>query len=68
MRIKLAGAGVPLNNGVELPRVECLEPGAKPCELARGELFNGFLDIFGGGYVGDIALARGTEKKVRRAL
>jgi hypothetical protein len=38
---------------------------AKPREFARGELFNGFLDVFGGGQVGDIALARGTEKMCR---
>ena len=29
VRIKLAGAGVALNGGVKLLRVECLEPGAK---------------------------------------
>jgi hypothetical protein len=60
VRIKLAGSGVPLNGGVELLRVESLEPGAKPRELARGELFNGFLDVFGGGHVPDIAFARGA--------
>ena len=51
VRIKLAGTDVPLNRGVELRRVEGLEPGAKPRELARGELLNGFLDVFGGGHV-----------------
>ena len=56
--IKPAGADIPLNGGVELLRVEDLEPGAKPPELARGELFNGFLDVFGGGHVDDIAFAR----------
>jgi hypothetical protein len=58
LRIKLAGAGVPLNGGVELLRVEDLEPGARPRELARGELFNGFLDVFGGRHVEDIAFSR----------
>ena len=57
-RIKLAGADIPLNRGVELLRVEGLEPGTKPRELARGELFNGFLDVFGSGHVEDIAFAR----------
>ena len=60
VRIKLAGADIPLDRSVELLRVEGLEPDAKPCELARGELFNGFLDFFGGGHVGDIAFARGA--------
>jgi hypothetical protein len=64
VRIKLAGAGVALNGGVELLRVEDLEPGAKPPELARGELFNGFLDVFGGGHVRDIALC-GIRKRPR---
>ena len=62
VRIKLASSGVPLNGRVELLRVEDLEPRAKPRELARSKLFDGFLDVFGGGHVGDIALARGTEK------
>src|SRR5260370_25340818 len=62
MRIELAGAGVPLNGGVELLRVEDLEPGAKPRQLARGDLLNGFLDVLRGGHVGDIALARRMEK------
>ena len=66
MRIQLAGLSVALDGGVKLLRVEDLEPGAKPRERARGELFNGFLDVFGGGHVEDVALARGTEK-VRRA-
>ena len=50
MRIKLTGAGVPLNGGVELLRVECLEPRAKPRQLARGKLFDGFFDVFGSGH------------------
>ena len=58
VRVKLAGTGVPLNRSVELLRVEGLEPDAKPRELARGELFDGFLDVFGGGDVDDIAFAR----------
>jgi hypothetical protein len=57
-RIKLAGADIPRNGGVKLLRVECFKPRAKPCQLARGKLFDGF----GGGHVGDIAFARGTEK------
>src|SRR6266404_4408510 len=37
--------------GVDVP----LEPGAKPRQLARGKLFDGFLDVFGGGHGGNIA-------------
>ncbi len=51
MRIKLAGAGIPLNGGVELLRVEYLKPRTKPRKLAGGESFNGFLDVFGGRHV-----------------
>jgi hypothetical protein len=58
IRIKLAGADIPLNGGVELRRIEGLEPGAKPRQLAWGELFDGFFDIFGGGHVPNIAFAR----------
>jgi hypothetical protein len=58
VRIKLAGVDVPLNGGVELRRVESLEPDAKPRELARGKLFNGFLDVFGSGHINYIAFGR----------
>jgi hypothetical protein len=57
VRIKLAGLGVALDRGVELLRVECLESGAKPRQLPRGELFNGFLDVFGDGHTKEIAFA-----------
>jgi hypothetical protein len=50
MRIKLAGPRVPLNGGVELRRIEGLEPRAKSRQLARGKLFDGFFDVFGGGH------------------
>src|SRR3982074_3748536 len=66
VRIKLAGVGVPLNPAVELLRVEDLEPGAKPREVARGELFNGSLDIFGGGHAEDIG--RYSEAYLRRPV
>src|SRR3984893_1721574 len=56
MRIKLAGLGVALDRGVKLPRIEFLEPRAKPRQLARGKLFDGFLDVFCGGHAGDIAV------------
>src|SRR5258708_24010776 len=58
VRIKLAGMDVPLNCGVELRGVEGLEPGAKPRELARGELFNGFLDVFCSGHINYVAFGR----------
>jgi hypothetical protein len=61
-RIKLAGADIPGNGGVKLLRVECFKPRAKACQLARGKLFDGLFDVFGGGHAGDIAFARGTEK------
>lgn len=60
--IKLAGADVPLDRGVEVPAVKGFEPGAKAFKLARGELFDGFLDVFGGGHVLDIAFTPLTEK------
>ena len=56
--IKFAGTRVPLDRGVELRRIESLEPRTKPRQLARGELFDGFLDVFGGGHLGDIASTR----------
>ena len=56
--IKLAGALVPLNSGVELCRIKGFEPRAKPRQLARGKLFDGFLDVFGGGHTKNIAFAR----------
>ena len=62
LRIKLAGARVPLNGSIELRRVEGLEPRTKPRELARAELFDGFLDVFGGGHDRQIAFGRGAEK------
>lgn len=62
MRVKLAGADIPLNGGIELLGVEGLEPGAKARQLARGKLFDGLLDLFGGGHVGNIAFVPVTEK------
>jgi hypothetical protein len=64
MRIKLAGVLVPLNGGIELRGIKGLEPCAKPRQLARGKLFDGFFDVFGGGHVRDIAFAPGWEKGV----
>jgi hypothetical protein len=57
-RIKLSGLRVALDRGVELSRVECFEPGTKPRQLTWGKLFYGFLNVFGGGHVKDIALIR----------
>jgi hypothetical protein len=61
-RIKLPGARVPLDGGIELLRVESLKPGTKPRKLARGELFDGFLDVFGGGHTEFIAVGQNGEK------
>jgi hypothetical protein len=58
--IKLAATGVTLDRGVELLGVEYLEPRAKPRELARYKRFNGFLDVFSGGHLGNITLARAS--------
>ena len=41
VRVKLAGADVPLDGGIKLLRVECLEPGAKPRQLVGCKLFDG---------------------------
>jgi len=62
MRIKLAGACIPLDGGIELLRVEGLKPRAKSRQLAWSELFDGFLDVFSGGHDRDIALAGEVEK------
>ena len=56
--VKLAGAGVSLNGGVELCRVEGFEPDAKPRELGWSELFDGFLNVFGCSHVANIEVAR----------
>jgi len=57
-RIELAGARVPFNGGVELRRIESLEPCTEPCQFARREPFDGSLDVFGSCHVANIALAR----------
>jgi hypothetical protein len=57
-RIKLAGPRVALDRGVKLLRVKCFEPRAKPRQLLRRELFDGLLDVFGGGHGEDIAVLR----------
>jgi hypothetical protein len=57
-RVELARACVTLNGGVELRRIESLEPDAEPRELARRKLFDGFLNVFGGGHSGNVAPAR----------
>jgi hypothetical protein len=62
MRIQLASARIPLDGVIELRRIEGLEPRAKPRQLTRRKLFDGFLDVFGGGHGGDIAFARGDAK------
>jgi hypothetical protein len=62
MRVKLPGACVPFNGEIELLGVEYLEPSAKPRKLARGKLFDGLLDVFGGGHSEYIAVGRRTGK------
>ena len=49
-------ADISLNRGIEPLRVESLKPSTKPRQLARRKLFDGFLDVFGGGRSGDITL------------
>jgi hypothetical protein len=49
-RIKLDSLGVALDRRVKLLRIERFEPHAKPRQLARGKLFDGFLDVFGRGH------------------
>ena len=64
--IKLAGVGVTLDRGVELPGAEEFEPRAKPRQLARGKLLDGILDFFGGGHVGRYSIcARSLKRAVR---
>jgi len=43
--IKLARSSIPFNGGIELLRIESLEPRAESREFARGELFDGSLVI-----------------------
>jgi uncharacterized protein (UPF0335 family) len=63
--VKFAGVRVSLDGGVELFGIKCLEPGAKPRQLARGELLNGFLDILGGSHGHNIAFTQETEKSAQ---
>lgn len=62
MGIKLAGVDIPLYRGVEFPGIEGLIPRAKALQLVRGELLDGFLDVFGGRHLRDIAFTPVTEK------
>jgi hypothetical protein len=62
LRIKLAGLGIAFDGAIELLRFKGFKPCAKPCELARGKLFNGFFNVFGGSHVGNIAFACESEK------
>ncbi len=60
--VKPSGADVLFNDGVELLRIEGLEPRAKPRQLARGKLLDGLLDIFGGGHPDNVAATQFAEK------
>jgi len=62
MRIKLAGTGVALDGGIELPRVEGFKPRAKPRQFAWRELFDSFFYVFGSSHDRDMALAGEAEK------
>jgi hypothetical protein len=55
--IELSDAGVPLNGDIELFRVECPEPRAKPRKLTGGKLLDGFFNVFGGCHAENIAFA-----------
>jgi hypothetical protein len=67
-RIELAGVSVALDRSVKLLRIERLEPRAKPRQLARIELFDGFFNVFGGRHGEDIALPREAQKGGARRL
>ncbi len=62
MRIELASACILLNRGIKSFGVKDFEPGTKPRQFSRGEPFDGFLDIFGGGHTANIAFASGEAK------
>jgi hypothetical protein len=52
------------DRSIDLLRVESLEPGAKPRQLARGKLLDGFLDVFSGGHAEMYSIcARGTKAR-----
>ena len=61
VRVKLAGARVTLDGGVELLGIKGFEPGTKAGQLARRELLNGFLDILGGRHGQNISFTQETE-------
>ena len=65
MRVKFAGACIARDGGVELLGIKGFEPGTKARQLARGELFNGFLDILGGRHGQNIAFRLEIEKRLR---
>ena len=48
--IELSGRRIAGNRRVETFGIEDLEPGTKPRQLGRGELFNGLSDVFCSGH------------------
>jgi hypothetical protein len=62
--VEFAGAGVTLDSGIELPGIECLEPGAEARKLEGSQFLYGLLNIFGGCHAGTIAFAVSREKAV----
>jgi hypothetical protein len=63
MGVKFASARVSLDGGIELLGIKGLEPGAKPRQFVRGELLNGFLDIFGCRHKTEHSIHAGNRKE-----
>lgn len=53
MGVKFAGEGIPLDDDIQPPCIEGLEPRAEPRQLTWGKLLDGFSDVFGGAHEGE---------------
>jgi len=60
--IKSASLHVAFDRGVELTRVEFIEPRAESRQLPRGKLFDGLLKVFGSSHEDNIALVEKGRK------